>query len=139
MIKAFVSRLRQGYRTSAYPRKEVSLPPRFRGRPVVEAGAGSPDVRGIGFGLEAAEAACPTGAFNAGQASGKKPALDMGLCIFCGACTGRAGQEVLHFTGDFRLSASRREDLVIRAGDETPVPSRDVALMLEKKMRPPPG
>lgn len=139
MIKAFVSRLKQGHRTSAYPRKEVSLPPRYRGRPAFQMGAVLPDDRGTGYGFNAAEDVCPTRAIDAGLTAGTKPTLDMGLCIFCGACASvggaQAGEGTIRFSGDYRLSASKREDLVIPAAGERAVSLPEGSLLLEKKIR----
>ncbi|TFG60151.1 MAG: hypothetical protein E4H36_12555, partial [Spirochaetales bacterium] len=101
MFKAFISRLKQGYRTSPYPRKEVQLPARYRGRPVISE---SPAVL---------SGVCPSGALTAREG---KTSLDLGLCIFCGSCTRVSGDRI-SFSGDYRLAAAARDALVMSAGD----------------------
>ncbi len=106
MLHIIAERLRQKYRTVAYPAGEPTLPPRFAGRPVLRAlprRAGEPDP------YAPAVAQCPTGAFSA-TADG--PRLDLGRCIFCGACS-RACPQGVSFSREYRLAAFAREDLVI--------------------------
>jgi Ni,Fe-hydrogenase III small subunit len=43
------------------------------------------------------------------------PVLDMGLCLFCGACAAACPQKAITFSGDHRLAATRREDLLVAA------------------------
>lgn len=98
MIKAFFARLRQGYRTMPYPAAPVKLPPRYLGRPLLKGRAS----------LAAAAAACPYGAIEAGDS----PSLDLGRCVFCGACA-KAAPGAVAFTGDHRLCATSREALSV--------------------------
>lgn len=93
MIKPFIARLKQGYRTQPFPSVDLKLPPRGLGLPKIKSSA-----------LEAAAAACPYGAIS-------RDGLDMGRCIFCGACA-EAAPEAVEFTRDYRLCASARKDLV---------------------------
>lgn len=45
MIKAFLARLKQGFKTGTFPTKTgPNLPPDFRGRPVLEAGLTADDI-----------------------------------------------------------------------------------------------
>lgn len=97
MIKAFLARLKQGHRTMAFPAEGLKLPPRGLGLPRLKVA-----------GLEKAAAACAYGAISAGL----NPQLDMGRCIFCGACA-KAAPEAVEFTGEYRLCASGRNDLVL--------------------------
>ena len=116
MFKILTERLRQKYRTVPYPAREPVLSPRFRGLPVL---TDAPASR-----FAPAVAACPTGAFSL-AADG--PRLDMGLCLFCGACE-KAAPGLVEFTGNHRLAGLCREELVIRPGvrpgerNETPEP-----------------
>ena len=88
MLRIIKERLHQKYRTLDYPRREPALSPRYLGRPTltdVDCG----DCR-------ACFTACPAGALlpspsaasgPSGQSCGARtPLLDMGRCIFCGAC-----------------------------------------------------
>ncbi len=107
IIKA---RWRQGYRTAAYPAVPPALPERFRGCPELTAGAPAAD-------FVPAASACPTGAFTA--SAGAPPALDLGLCLFCGACAA-ACPAVVKFTAEHRLAARRLEDLRLSPGGRQP-------------------
>ena len=107
MFKALLARHRQGYRTADYPAREPSLPPLFRGRPVL-------DPAKCGTGCERCVAACPTGALAATAAG---PRLDLGRCIFCGECAAACPDGAIAFTADWRLAASARDDLVLAGGD----------------------
>jgi len=97
MIKALIARLKQGYRTMPFPSPEVKLPPRYLGRPQVRS-----------LRLERAAAACPYGAISAGPDA----ALDLGRCVFCGACA-KADPGAVEFSREYRLCARGREDLLV--------------------------
>ena len=101
MIKALIARWKQGYRTMEFPSAGLNLPPRGLGLPRLQPGR-----------LEKAAAACPYGALTAGE----KPGLDMGRCIFCGACA-KAAPEAVEFTREYKLCASGRGALVITDKD----------------------
>lgn len=116
MLNIFLERFRQKKRTVPYPRTLPALPPRFRGRPLIDAG------RCLGaneHNCSACAAVCPVEAITFEDGA---PVLDTGICTFCGACTEAcarhcesAGQEqALFFTTDWRLGASSREGLLVR-------------------------
>ncbi|MDR3074019.1 MAG: hydrogenase, partial [Deltaproteobacteria bacterium] len=98
MFKIIAERLHQKYRTVPYPAKAPALPPRFRGRPVLREASRSE--------AENAAAACPANAF---RLVGGVPRLDMGLCIFCGACE-RVSPNLVSFSGEHRLAGLSREE-----------------------------
>lgn len=100
------ARWREGHRTVAYPAQPPVLPERFQGQPELNAEA-SADA------FVAAAAACPTGAFTA--SADAPPALDLGRCLFCGACAAACPNDV-HFTAEHRLAARRVEDLRVIPG-----------------------
>ena len=97
MIKALFERLRQGHRTMKFPAEGLQLPHR---------GLGLPEVKSAR--LEKAAAACPYGAI--GSAG-----LDLGRCVFCGACA-KADPAAVEFSRDYRLCASSRAGLEVNSG-----------------------
>ena len=93
--------------TGEFPPAAPNLPPDFKGRPEIDADATEDDI-------SAMKAVCPVAAalfFDDGKAC-----LDMGRCIFCGRCAEVCGK--VRFTREYRLGAFRREDLIVRAGEE---------------------
>jgi Ni,Fe-hydrogenase III small subunit/NAD-dependent dihydropyrimidine dehydrogenase PreA subunit len=105
MLKIIRERLRQGHRTTRYPREAPMLPEHFRGAPLIDPARCVDDCR-------ACVAACPFGAIER-VASG--PRLDLGLCIFCGECAAACPHGALAFSRDHRLAARCREDLLAGA------------------------
>ncbi len=106
MIKAILTRFRQGHRTMAYPDAPQPLPPRFRGLPVLDASR-------CDDGCRACVDACPYGAISA---SGPL-ALDMGKCLFCADCAAGCPNDAITFLADARLSSRSREGLTVTAGE----------------------
>jgi Ni,Fe-hydrogenase III small subunit/formate hydrogenlyase subunit 6/NADH:ubiquinone oxidoreductase subunit I len=101
MMHILLSRWRQGHRTLAYPKTLPTLPLRFRGRPEVRPGC-PPECR-------ACADACPTGAIELGP---RGPRMDLGRCLFCLECTEACPDQLIRFTGEHRLAARNREDLL---------------------------
>ncbi len=128
MFKAFFARLKQGFRTGAFPTKAPpNLPPDFRGRPELAADVTAADV-------EAAKAVCPVDGALAWDARGAS--LDMGRCTFCGRCAEACSK--IRFTREYRLAAFKREDLVVRAGEgayEPPKQTDAEALALKHSLQ----
>jgi len=81
---------------------------RFRGRPVISADITSAQA-------VSAAALCPSGAIDSNSG-----AIDLGRCSFCNECA-LAMPGVYRFTNDYRIAATRREDLVIRPGQTDPL------------------
>jgi Ni,Fe-hydrogenase III small subunit/Pyruvate/2-oxoacid:ferredoxin oxidoreductase delta subunit len=103
MLKIIRERLRQGHRTSKYPREDPVLPERFRGLPVLEperCPAGCRDC------LER----CPFGAIFESEGELR---LDMGRCLFCAECAAACAHGAIRFSRDHRLAARSRNDLEI--------------------------
>ncbi|OGR78530.1 MAG: hydrogenase [Elusimicrobia bacterium GWC2_64_44] len=101
MIKALLARIKQGYRTMEFPAPELKLPHRGLGVPRLKSRH-----------LEKAAAACPYGGISAGE----NPGLDLGRCVFCGACA-KAAPEAVEFTREYKLCASDRGSLVVTGGE----------------------
>lgn len=91
---------------------------RFRGRPVISAGITAPQAG-------QAAALCPTGAIDC--VSG---AIDLGRCAFCNECA-LAMPDVYRFTNDYRIAATRRNDLVIGPGQSEPMVIDEAAVRKE--------
>jgi Ni,Fe-hydrogenase III small subunit/NAD-dependent dihydropyrimidine dehydrogenase PreA subunit len=115
MIRALLERLRQRHRTIPFPGVEPILPDRFRGRPDLDA-AKCPE------GCRECIEVCPTGAVTEG-------AIDLGRCLFCVECADACPHGALTFTKEYRMAASRREDLVVRGK------TMELAKALDEKMR----
>jgi Ni,Fe-hydrogenase III small subunit/ferredoxin len=106
MLKILMERARQGHRTARYPKAPPALPDRFRGLPVI-------DPTRCAEGCRDCVPVCPTAALSRGEGP---VALDLGLCVFCDACTQACPHDAIHFSTDHRLAARAREDLVRRGG-----------------------
>jgi len=81
---------------------------RFRGRPLISANISAGQAG-------KAAALCPTGAIDGGSG-----AIDLGRCAFCNECA-LAMPDVYRFTNDYRIAATKRDDLVIRPGQAGPL------------------
>ena len=92
--------------------KNVTLTEEFRGFPLLTETEDKSD-------LERAAKLCPTGAITTEPLT-----LDMGKCLFCGECARYAKQNI-RFTNNYRIAATRREDLVVKAGQTEPVFNRE--------------
>src|ERR1039457_485037 len=99
MIRAIISRIKQGHRTMPYPAEPLQMPERFRGYPVPASLA-----RTMEHTDESTE--CPYGAFSAAEGG----CLDLGKCLFCAECP--AGN--IEFTTDHRLAVTKRQHLLIK-------------------------
>ena len=119
MLKIIRERIRQGHRTTRYPQEAPVLPERFRGAPRI-----NPELCGEACGD--CLRTCPFGAI---EATPDGPRLDLGRCLFCGACESVCTSGVLTFSRDHRLAARRREDLLAGVGGHT------LATALDEKMR----
>jgi Ni,Fe-hydrogenase III small subunit/formate hydrogenlyase subunit 6/NADH:ubiquinone oxidoreductase subunit I len=130
MFEIIRTRLRQKHRTMAYPAgPPPELPPRFAGRPVVDSS------RCVGD-CAACQAACPTGAISTGKGPSDLQ-IDVGRCLFCRACQNACPYGAVRFTGDHRMAAAKREDLIVRTGSAEPAPARNelAAKLLRRSLK----
>jgi len=107
MFELIKARIRHGWQAIPDP-LHASIHPAFPGVPVL-LGDHAED-------FEAAEQICPTHAI-------QNHRLDLGKCVFCGACE-RGFPETFSFEADFRLASSSREGLIIRWDEELNASSR---------------
>lgn len=105
MFDLLRTRLHQGYRTSDFPKGEVHLPERFRGKPVL-------DPSRCQEGCSSCRDICPTQAITLNPLK-----LDLGACLFCPLCQEKCPDKAIAFTSDYRLAVRSRNDLMV-SGEE---------------------
>ena len=95
-----MERIKQGYKTTDFPRSDPVLSRRFRGLPSItcakEECATCVDV-------------CPVDALF----WDKTFKMDIGKCIFCRECTKACPENNINFSGDFRMAVLKREHLIV--------------------------
>jgi len=119
MFEILKARLQQKYRTLPYPDGPApSLSERFAGRPEITAG-------GCEDGCRHCVHACPVEAVCVDDQT-NAPRIDTGRCLFCRACEKACPRNAICFGQEYRLAASRRQDLVTGAGALKEPPVADV-------------
>ncbi len=108
MLKALRARINQKHRTIKYPAEPAILPDLFRGYPQLDQSLCPPD-------CSLCTSVCPTNAIQ----NYNGLSVDMGKCLFCPECELACPTTAVHFTNNECLSASEREDLVVRPGEQT--------------------
>jgi Ni,Fe-hydrogenase III small subunit len=100
MLNTLKNRFEQGYRTSRYPKEKINLVPRYRGLPEINKDAPA-DL------AQSCAAACPQDAIDATAYS-----IDMGRCVFCGACEQLSEKKFVTFSQKFELATAEKAHLV---------------------------
>ncbi|MCW5554622.1 MAG: 4Fe-4S dicluster domain-containing protein [Verrucomicrobiae bacterium] len=122
--QTILHRLRHGCQTMAYPDALApALPDRHGGALRVDGSKCLAD-------CSACVPVCPTQAI--ARANGQPVALDLGRCIFCAACVEVCPPHAITQTGDHRMAARQRADLMLgkSGGEEV-----RLAAALEEKLR----
>lgn len=100
MLKVIKNRIEQGCKTSRYPKEPIKLYKRYRGRPEIFKDC-DPEI------ISQCAQVCPQDAINAEDVT-----IDLGRCTFCGQCETISKGKLVHFTQNFELGTTRREDLI---------------------------
>lgn len=119
MIKVIAARIKQGYRTAPFPNREMKMPERYLGLPLLEGGKCVP-------GCRKCVAACPASCINKTE---KGVSIDLGICIFCGNCAKECPAGAITFSKNYSMATRKRDDLVIDGDTFKP------AEALDKKMK----
>src|SRR5262249_90493 len=115
MWKILLERAKQGHRTAAYPDAPPTLPDRFRGAPKLDA-AKCPD------GCRSCADACPTDPLSSHRTplppdapppAASRAAWAGGRCFSPPDCPGACPAGAIAFTGEHRLAARHKDDLVV--------------------------
>lgn len=102
MLRVISQRIKQGYRTIAFPDGELpKLPERYRGLPVIDSSKCPDD-------CAKCVAACPTDAITIDG----RMTIDLGRCLFCTDCLEACPEGAIEYTADFRLATRSRAGLV---------------------------
>jgi Ni,Fe-hydrogenase III small subunit/formate hydrogenlyase subunit 6/NADH:ubiquinone oxidoreductase subunit I len=120
MFDVVLARWKQGHRTIRYPAgPPPELPERFAGRPTLDAAKCRAECRQC-------VAVCPTAAVSVNP-KGAGIRLDTGRCLFCRQCETACTARAIQFSQDHRMAAARRDDLIVRGGDQTAAVTLDDA------------
>ena len=103
MHRSLIARFQQGYRTHRFPKEAPTLPPLYRGLPIINAARCRAECTQC---LDV----CPTDAISI---ESDNPRVDLGRCLFCGRCEEVCPTDALTFGRDYRLACNRRQGLVV--------------------------
>ncbi len=126
LLSILRARVKQKYRTMPYPKGDPpNLPDRYMGKPVLDPNPCPED-------CSSCISSCPVEALFF-QESGLH--LDMGSCLFCGACADVCPSGAIRFSKDYRLAAKERNRLVIESAQSSNegLPAPPLATAISKK------
>jgi Ni,Fe-hydrogenase III small subunit/formate hydrogenlyase subunit 6/NADH:ubiquinone oxidoreductase subunit I len=106
MLDLLRTRLKQGTRTSGFPKEAPEFPERFRGRPVFDASR-------CADGCRECARSMPSDLIQAGAAA----TVDVGACLFSPEEATRCPAGALSFTRDFRMASATRQGLRSATGE----------------------
>lgn len=107
MLDVLWGRLQQKYRTMDYPDGHApALPERFAGRPLIHSKICPAE-------CGRCSEVCPTQALSIIEGNGVQ--IDLGKCLFCRQCAAVCSTQAIRFSGEYRMAAEKRGDLIIGA------------------------
>jgi Ni,Fe-hydrogenase III small subunit/formate hydrogenlyase subunit 6/NADH:ubiquinone oxidoreductase subunit I len=106
MLDLLRTRLKQGTRTSGFPKEAPEFPERFRGRPAFDASR-------CGDGCRECARAVPSGLIQPGPTA----TIDVGACLFSPEEATMCPDGAVSFTSDFRMASSTRKGLCSTTGE----------------------
>lgn len=114
MWSVMINRIKQGFRTLAYPKETPYFPKRFRGRPV--------------FGQNGGTFICKDKDLLGAVVGENKPVLDMGKMTFDENMKNAFQVGTFTYSQDYRLAVSKREDLFLRDNEQKLICALDVKM-----------
>src|SRR4051794_19602166 len=118
MLDLLRTRLKQGTRTSGFPKEAPEFPQRFRGRPAFDASRCGDDCRECAPSM-------PSGLIQLGTV----PTIDVGACLFSPEEATACPTGAVTFTQDFRMASATRHGLSSATGEV------ELARALDKRSR----
>lgn len=106
MLDLLRTRLKQGTRTSGFPKQAPEFPERFRGRPAFDASR-------CGDGCRECARSMPSGLIHLDST----PTMDVGACLFSPEEAAMCPDGAVSFTREFRMASSTREGLRSMTGE----------------------
>jgi Ni,Fe-hydrogenase III small subunit/formate hydrogenlyase subunit 6/NADH:ubiquinone oxidoreductase subunit I len=106
MLDLLRTRLKQGTRTSGFPKEAPEFPERFRGRPVF-------DATRCGDGCRECARSMPSGLIQLGPTA----TMDVGACLFSPEEATTCPDGAVSFTRDFRMASATRQGLRSATGE----------------------
>src|SRR5882724_6477590 len=106
MLDLLRTRLKQGTRTSGFPKEAPEFPERFRGRPAFDAAR-------CGDGCRECARSMPSGLIQLGPTA----TMDVGACLFSPEEATTCPDGAVSFTRDFRMASATRQGLRSATGE----------------------